>query len=847
MSVSWTDEQLKAMEPGDGSLLVSAAAGSGKTAVLIERVLRRITDEKDPRDLNEFLIVTYTNAAASEMRYKLAQAIEDRIRETGNDRRLIRQLRLLPGAQIMTVHSFCHYFLRENFQALELSPDFKIADSSELALLKESAIKDVLERAYEESEQNPGFLRLADEFSGMRGDKPLEDVILSLFEKLQSHPFPKLWMEEHRLDFDGAASVGETEYGKYLMGRALKTVESAEKFISDALSKIYGYPALTEKYAPAFEDDLAQLRSLSDMLRKGKWDEAAEFSGGMGFMKLSAVRGFPDAELLESVKAARDMSKKLASVVRDKFLLKKSSEAETEQRSVSCIANELFRLVNAFDEEFSKQKRQRNLVDFSDLEHFAVNILCESYDIKTKACVPSGTALSEASQFAEILIDEYQDTNEVQDLIFKLISKKENNLFMVGDVKQSIYRFRLADPTIFLQKFNTYKDAGEPGENGKRRVILSKNFRSGDSVLDAVNFVFSYLMTGTFGEIKYGEKEYLNKGASYVYEDGEPYKTELLLLSMKTPENMQDTEEEELSKAEAEASMTAERISRMLKGSFMITDADSGEKRAVRPSDIAILLRTVSGKAQIYKSALGARGVPASTGAEAGFFERTEILVMTALLETIDNPRKDIPLIAAMRSPLYGFLEDELADIRVNERDGDFYDAVLKSAEAGNGKCRAFLDDIEEFRSCAVTMSVSRLIFHVYNKTGALGILSALPPGREREKNLLTLYEYAENYEHLSFKGLYSFLQYLKKISESGEIRKAPENASDAVTIMSIHKSKGLEFPVVFLCDCAKQFNEDDLRGRVLMHPGLGIGLFRKDEGGVVEYPTLLRSAVEES
>ncbi len=847
MGVKWTDDQQKAIGIRGGSLLVSAAAGSGKTAVLVERVMRRLTDEKDPRDIDEFLIVTYTNAAAAEMRYKFAQAIEDRLWEDPNDRRLSRQLKLLYHASIMTVHSFCLNFLRENFQSAGLSPDFRIADASELLMIKESSIGAVLERAYGELSARPEFSRLVDAFSGMRGDRQLQEVVLSTFEKLQSHPFPGRWMEKRREDFEnaGGASVERTTYGAYLFERALATVRGARRFSESALLKIENDPILREKYAPAFENDLGQLDELLGILRGGSWDKAVLCAQGFSFQKLSPVRKFPDEELLAELKASRDACKKMVSLVREKYLPKPEAEIKSELLSVSGVASELFRLVALFDEEFSKEKRRRNLVDFADLEHLAAEILCQSFDPGTGEAVPSEAALAVASRYAEVLVDEYQDTNEVQDLIFRLVSKGSLNLFMVGDVKQSIYRFRLADPSIFLKKLGACADAEDAGGAGHRRVVLSKNFRSRGAVLDAVNFFFSRLMTGTFGELLYDEKERLYQGAEYENEDDERYRTELLLLDMKAPEDSND-EEEDVQKIEAEACLVAGRIEGLLSEPFMVTDADTKKPRQARPSDVVVLLRSAANKAGYFKKALEQRGIAASFGAEGGFFERTEILVMLSLLSVIDNPRKDVELVSVMRSPLYGFSEDELADIRLGALSGDFLDAVRESAKAGNEKCRRFLCDIEDFRGCAADMSVSRLLFHIYNKTGALGLLSALSPGAEREKNLLALFEYAGDYERLSYKGLHSFLSYMEKTAERGEVKKAEENPSDAVTIMSIHKSKGLEFPIVFLSDCAKQFNEDDLKRRVLLHPKLGVGLFCIDPEGAVEYPTLMRLSVEE-
>ncbi|MCX7614956.1 MAG: UvrD-helicase domain-containing protein [Clostridiales bacterium] len=509
MGVNWTPEQKQAIETHTGSLLVSAAAGSGKTAVLVERIMQRILDDGDPRDIDEFLIVTYTNAAASEMRYKIAQAIENRLSENPGDRRLLRQLRLLNGAQVMTVHSFCLGFLREHFHLAGLAPDFRVADQSELEMLKESAIKTVLERAYDEMDQNPNFPKLVESFSGMRDDRAVEEVILGTFEKLQSHSFPDQWMEQVKKNFEPSerARIEDSEWGSYLLERAKNAIESGKRYLFSALDTINRFPVLQEKYGPSFDSDLTQFDSLLELIKKGSWDDAAAYAQDITFLKLGSVRKFEDEEALAQIKSSRDTAKKIIAAVQEKYLPKRSEEVGRELATVSLVVTELFRLVNKFDTEFSKAKRKRNLVDFSDLEHFTVSILCEEYHFETKTAKPSDAATSVASQFAEILVDEYQDTNEVQDLIFNLVSKSSKNLFMVGDVKQSIYRFRLADPSIFLQKYNAWPDVSDEADKNGARVILSKNFRSRKSVLDAVNFLFCALLKGGFGELIYSDKE----------------------------------------------------------------------------------------------------------------------------------------------------------------------------------------------------------------------------------------------------------------------------------------------------------------------------------------------------
>lgn len=821
----WTNDQLRAIEGHGGDLIVSAAAGSGKTAVLVERVIRRLTSRERPVDIDRFLLVTFTKAAAAEMRAKLSAAISARLEEDPLDARLRRQLLLVHHAKITTVDAFCKSLVREQAAVLGISPEFRIIDKRETEILKREVLEDTLEALYEQAQ--PDFTALTGQLLSGQDDRRLANVILETFQKIQAHPDPEKWLR--RAEGGGSAgSPAETPCGAVILDEAREAVEYALAFLRLAVREMEGVEELETAYLPAFLDDIRQAETLLGRIGAADWDGAVEAVRAVSFARLKGVRGFPDKDLLEGLKGMRQEWKDCAGRVSGKLLNVTAGEAAVDRALTAAALRGLADAVRAFTERFSAEKRRRNLADFNDLEHFAVRLLLKDGE-------PTELARALSARYEEIMVDEYQDTNAVQDAIFSALGR--GNLFMVGDVKQSIYGFRLANPYLFLQKYQDAAD--EPVGEEPRRVVLSRNFRSRRQVLDSTNYLMKAVMRERVGDLEYTEQEMLYLGAEYPAPDDPRYKTEVLLLDTA----WQD--EDAPGNAEAEAAMAAARIGRLLKEKLPVTDRARGVVRPVQPSDIVILMRSPKKRAAAYRAALAAYGLAVQTEESEGLLQTAEVGVMVSLLAVIDNPRQDIDLIGVMRSPLFGFTEQELAEIRLCDKNVPFYDALCLAAEE-NLHAKSFLGRLAQLRDFACDQPVYRLLWQVYDETGALALYGALPNGAQRQKNLLSFFERARTYESQGFRGLFGFNRLLRGMLEAGEDFEAIKADADggAVRLMSIHKSKGLEFPVVVLADCAKNFNEQELADPILVHSELGFGAKVRDLERGVQYPSLERQAI---
>lgn len=827
----WTKDQQNAIHNRGGALLVSAAAGSGKTAVLVERVLTRLTDPVDPVDIDRLLLVTFTNAAAAEMRERIGAALGEAVARNPHDTRLRRQLFLVHRAKITTVHALCLSLAREQAANLGIAPDFRLMDENEGKILRQEVLEEVLDAAYERADK--GFFALCDLLTAGRDDKKLGEIILGTHEKIQAHPDPRAFLETVR---QGLYTRGmDTPHGRVLIEQARAAAEHGAAFLRAAVHELTGIDELSDKYLPALTSDLSQAERLISALYDGDWNCCIEAARSITFDKLKAARGFEDKAFLEEIKAMREEWKAAAKAISEKWLTVTAEEAEYDRGLTATALFALIDMVNMFDDAFSAAKRARNAADFNDLEHFAVRLL---YD----GAQPSALAKTLAEQYAEIAVDEYQDTNAVQDAIFRALSKDETNLFMVGDVKQSIYGFRLADPSIFLQKYRTFQDVDDAQDGAPRRIILGQNFRSRGAVLDACNYLFSAVMGETVGDLQYTDREALHLGAEYYPDTDDPrYKTEVLLVDAAKLGEDDDASD----KTELEARLAAQRIRTMLDSGFPVTDKETGVLRPVTPGDIVILLRSPKSKARTFIAALEQVGVTASAQERGGLLETAEVGAMVSLLNVIDNPRQDVDLIGVLRSPLFGFTEQELADIRLTDRRLSYYDALIKS-RTDFPKVESFLQRLDFLRTFACDQPVYRLIWEIYDQTGALGLYGALPNGAQRQSNLLTFFERARAFEGQGWRGLFSFVCLLRGMQENGEDFQTvgAEASGGAVRILSIHKSKGLEFPVVIVADCAKQFNESDLREQVLVHKDLGFGSKCRDRERGVQYDTVERTAV---
>ena len=837
MAFPLTEEQRKIVDDRGGELLVSAAAGSGKTRVLVERLLDRVTGEG--LDIDRFLVITYTKAAAAELRSRIAQELSARLAERPNDRHLRRQSTLVYQAHISTIHSFCSALLRESGHLLDLDPDFRLCDEGEAQVLMARTLEEVLDKRYEGLDPEGPFAQLADTLAAGRDDSRLAQIVLDIHGRVQSHPDPECWLEEQKRvwDLDGVTDLAQTAWGALLLGDAKRTAAACRDKLAQALALTAGDELLELNYGPSLS---ASLDGVEALLQSDSWDQAAAclpISFPAAGRKKKRAR---EASPMEEERAARAGERMKAIRTRCKKILDREAEqiAGTSAQLLEELAlsrpavQALMDLVMDFQRAYAAEKRRRSLVDFSDLEHFAVKLLLD------ETGQPTPLARAWSARFEEVQVDEYQDTNQVQNAIFSAISDGGRKLFQVGDVKQSIYRFRLADPTIFLNKYRRFAGGDEAEEGEPRKRVLSRNFRSRPQVLEGCNDLFRNIMSTEFGELDYTDDQALVPGASFP--EGEDYALELDALDLSF---LGDQEGEKDSKDLLEARFAARRVRELLAEPLMIAEGEG--QRPVRPSDMMILLRSPGSVLHHYLRALGEEGIPWSADGGGDFFETTEVNVALSILQIVDNPRQDVPLIAVLRSPVYGFSGDKLALLRA-DWEGDFYSALVHAGEQGDGECRAFLEELEELRFGAGDRTCRQLIWHIYEKTNLLGVFGAMDGGKERQDNLLSLYALAGQLEDSGCRTLFQFLLRLDRMRETGAklTTAGAGGEGEGVSILSIHRSKGLEKPVVLVCGLSRRLNRDDLMRPVLFHPVLGVGPKGLDRDRMVEYPTLARQAV---
>lgn len=832
MSEGLTQQQRAAVENRGRSLLVSAAAGSGKTKVLVERLFSYV--ERDGADLDDFLIITYTRAAASELRGKIARALSERLENDPTNARLQRQMLRVYRADIKTVDAFCTGLLRENCHLLSedehghtLRPDFRVLDESDAEMLRRRTLSRVLDRFYDSLTDGDGGTLLADTLGAGRDDSGLSELVLELYTKLQAQPYAEKWLAGQCERWEKLPQhVEDTPYGRVLLDEVGRKARHWSRLLQNAAQQMQCNDALNQKYAPLFLEVSGQLDALA-AAAEISWDRARGV--GIVFPRLAAVRDADGGAMKQRMKSLWESCKASLRNVLGYFDAT-SAEAIEDLRTMAPAMLALLDLTADFARAYQSEKRRRNAADFSDQEHEAIRLLTDENGS------PTELARTVSQRYREIMVDEYQDTNEVQNRIFDAISQNGKNLFTVGDVKQSIYRFRLADPRIFLAHYNAFPEAEKAAEGESGKLLLSRNFRSRAEVLEAANFVFTNVMSEEMGELDYGEAEKLRPGASFT--EGDCYQTEFHLLDLPT-----QTGTERVSAAHAEASFVSAYIRQMLSSKFPVQDEATKLPRPVREEDIVILMRSPRTRLFEYRRALEAQGLRCSCEADSDFYESMEIAVIISLLQIIDNPRQDVPLISVLRSPLFGFTPDRLALLRSKTPKGDFYDAL---AADGSGESRSFLDTLRLLRESALHKSVHELLFEIYHRCNVPGVFGAMPNGKERRENLLAFLELAEEFETAGHTGLFSFVSYLRELLRDGKAP-SPQAAHSAggVRIMSIHKSKGLEFPVVILTDLAKRFNNMDFSASVLVHPRLGIGPVCVDMQRRIQYPTLARQAIE--
>lgn len=822
-----TPAQKLAIETRGGSILVSAAAGSGKTRVLTQRLAAWVTDPEHPQDIDRFLVITYTRAAAAELRGRILNTLSDLAAADPGNPRLRRQSTLCCRAHIETIHSFCAGLLREHCHNLGLAPDFRVAEEERSAQIRERVLERCLEMAYETIDTDPGFRSLVDTVGAGRDDARLAGLLLELHAQMQSHPDPAAWAASQRqaLYANGAQDLAETPWGRELLENAATLAEYWAAALEEVLTRLaQGSEAALAAYGESLAETIEALRLLAKRAPSG-W-EAARACLPIPFPRLKAIRGEkpPEAQWAQQ---RREVCKKAITHL-EKQIFGSSASLLADLRATAPAMEALLVLVVRFDAWYAREKRRLNLVDFSDLEHMSLQLL---WDEEKQA--PTVMAREVSQRFTEILVDEYQDVNAVQDLLFHCLSRGGKNLFLVGDVKQSIYRFRLADPGIFLDKYARARPVGTEGAS-IWRIDLQENFRSRGCVLDACNQVFTALMSLRLGELEYDEAAALRLGATYYPNPDQERPVRLRVL---TPSS--GDERAEGTGADREARYVAKEIRRLVQSGDTITV--DGETRPVGYGDVAILLRAPGGSGFVYRKALQEAGIPLATDQGEGFFSSLEITVLLSLLAIIDNPHQDVPLLSVLRSPFFGFSPEDLAEIRAASRKGDFYTALCV-AGGTEPRCRDFLEFINNLRKLAPDLPPDALLQRIYSQRDLFAICAAMPSGQARVENLQALLQLALQFQQTGQLGLHAFVWWLRRRQARGD---GPAGSrAEGVQIISIHRSKGLEFPVVFLADTARRFNLRDASQTVLVHPVLGLGPKRVDTDRRLEYPTVARQAI---
>ncbi len=902
-NMNWTSDQQKVIDLRNRNILVSAAAGSGKTAVLVERIITMITDSKKPIDIDRLLIVTFTEAAAGEMRERIGAAIEEKLKEQPDNLHLQKQEALLHSAQITTIHSFCLGVIRNYFNTIDLDPSFRIGDETELKLLKSDVLGELLEEKYEEGEEN--FYQFIETYATGKSDNGIEDMILGFHNFAMSYPWPKQWMEEQRQVFavDSFADMEGSVWMKLLMEDITRQIESfCEEYeqllkVSEESDGPYMYAETLELEKAAF----AKLKkAVSPNFTEADKDKKEAEAFGLGYRKLGQQLSIfkwerlsakkddsVNAEKREWVKEKRNQIKKELDKIKERYFYQSPEEMAADMQKVSAVMNVMVDLCLAFTDRYQAKKEERGIVDFNDLEHFALQILVkpesDNVDLDERiSYITTPVARELQDVYEEILIDEYQDSNFVQETILTSISKidrGEPNVFMVGDVKQSIYKFRLARPELFMEKYENYSKE----DSSYQRIDLHANFRSRREVLEGINYIFEGIMRKDLGNIEYDEAARLNAGATFepLPENKAIAKEKLYLTELLLVENGNGEEEsafKELTAQELEAKAIAKRMKEYVAGGMLVWDKNKKAYRSAKYSDMVILLRSPKAWTDQMIEVLKEEGIPAVANVQTGYFSALEVRTILNYLLVIDNPLQDIPLAGTLTSFIGDFTEKELGQIREGNNGEALYESLQKFVEIhlpqeseteqegvdepgdrkaceGNeewlvlaGKIQGFIEQLSYFRQLVPYTSVYDIIQAIYEKTGFYDYVSILPGGSVRKGNLDMLLQKAIDFEATSYGGLFHFNRYIERLHEYdidfGEAKSA-EGSDDVVQLMSIHKSKGLEFPVVFLAGMFKKFNQQDARSRLVLHPDLGIGPDYVDYKRRTKTPTLLKKVIQ--
>ncbi|MBO0993644.1 helicase-exonuclease AddAB subunit AddA [Bacillus sp. SD088] len=855
-SVTWTDDQWKAIMAKGQDILVAAAAGSGKTAVLVERIIKKITAKDDPVNVDQLLVVTFTNAAAAEMRHRIGEALEKAIEEEPGSTHLRRQLGLLNSASFSTLHSFCLNVVRSHYYLVDIDPGFRIADQTEADLLRDEVLDDVFEYEYG-LEENEAFFQLVDTFTNDRSDHALQELVFKLYDFSRSHPNPDQWLEQIVMMYDlkDDQVIDELPFMNALKFDIQLQLAAAKDMLRSAeeIAQLPGGPSPREDN---YLDDLLIVKDLEEAYLQG-WEKLYERMNQWKFSRAKTCKGEEyDPELIEEADQYRKQAKAILEKLKKELFSRKPASFLKDMKEMKVVLKNLIELVKTFAQQYSLKKAEKALVDFADLEHLCLEILLNKED---SLISPSEIALSYRNQYKEVMVDEYQDVNLVQETILRLVtaeSENDGNLFMVGDVKQSIYRFRLAEPNLFLDKYLRFSSRGE--ESGLR-IDLSKNFRSRREVLEGVNFIFKQIMGSTVGEIEYSRDAELVKGAGYTEIESDRFPVEIALVDRsdereEPPAENEDHELMELEQSQLEARFIAQKIRTIIDERKTIYHVKSQEEKPVRYKDIVILVRSL-GTAPNIVDECKSLGIPVYADLSTGYFEAIEVSIMLSLLKVIDNPDQDIPLAAVLRSPIIGLNEEELAHIRIQSRKKSYYHAMKQFIATlpdpkytrAHQRVSQLFSQLDEWRSMAREGSLSELIWQLYRDTDYYEFVGGLPGGKQRQANLRVLYDRACQYEITSFQGLFRFLRFIERMQERGNdlgVARTLGEEEDVVRIMTIHSSKGLEFPVVFVGGIGKKFNMRDIQSSFLFDKEYGFASKYVNPERRISYPSLPQIAL---
>lgn len=857
--MKWTKDQERAIYTDGTDILVAAAAGSGKTAVLVERIIQKLLKQENPINIDELLVVTFTNAAAQEMRNRVGEALEEALKNNPQSTHLKKQLSLLQKANISTLHSFCMEVVRKYSYQLDIDPGFRIADDIEADLLRQETLEELFEDWYgKEGEEQERFFAVVDRFTSDRSDVEIEGLVRKLYDFAMQNPFPKKWLDDMTNMYYVDENTDETNV-PWMDLIKMEIDSQLDSFIAKAENalQLTREPDGPDKYADAIDDDLDKFHTAKALLNRS-WDELQAYFRDNSKFKTLGRQSDCDEEKKEKCKGIRDDYKKKWSSLQSKWFARSLSSYLKDIQQLYPVMEVLSQLVMEFHERYQQKKKERALVDFADLEHFCLAILLE--DEAGDEPQPSEVALAYQQQFTEILVDEYQDTNLVQETILQLLTmgNQAGHLFMVGDVKQSIYRFRHAEPSLFISKYKKFAEE----DNEQVRIDLSRNFRSRTEVLDATNYVFRQLLDEKVGEMNYDkEAELIFSNSIYEELESDDTDAELLIINQEPSEEEDgadqngDEDFQDLEKAQLEARAYAKKIKEWIgtngETPLQVVDKPTGTMRNVQYRDIVILLRSMTWAPTIVEE-LKQQGIPVYAELSTGYFEAIEVQIMLSLLKVIDNPLQDIPLASVLRSPIVGLDEEALAKIRLEAPNESYFTAVEKFVQNRDGEAAEaiaqFQKQLKNWRDKARQGSLSDLIWQIYRETGYYDFVGGIPGGKQRQANLRALYDRARKYEATSFRGLFRFLRFIERMEERKEdlgAARALGEQEDVVRIMTIHSSKGLEFPVVIVGAMDKKFNDQDLKEKYLMHKDFGIGMKYIDPDKRIMYETLPYNAIK--